>query len=62
MNCDKCQHSGICMYEEGARRYEGRVKEAAEADKPAFIEFRISCQKFKFKYADKKKSVQEVNA
>lgn len=57
MNCDKCTHSGICMFETGARDYE---KTIAEVEKPAFIKIQVGCEKFKFKFATKKKEVKEA--
>lgn len=47
MNCDKCQHTGVCMYESGAREYEKRI---TQEEKPAFIDIRVGCEKFRFKF------------
>lgn len=49
MNCDKCMHSGLCIYEEGARIFEKSLEDV-EKSKPALISFNLACEKFQFKF------------
>lgn len=59
MNCDKCLHSGVCRYEDDARKFEESInKFTAEkarfvvdgAIKPECIEFIFKCSRFRIKY------------
>lgn len=47
MNCDRCQHSGVCMYEAGSRAFE---RDIMGKERPAFIDIRVECEKFRFKF------------
>lgn len=48
MNCDRCEHSGLCLYEAGAREFEKSLGDLK--DKPALISINLTCEKFKFKF------------
>lgn len=58
MNCDKCLHSGICLYEEGARKFENDI---STIEKPAFINTKVECEKFSFKYQNHVKKATPKN-
>lgn len=58
MNCDHCVHTGLCMYEEGARKYEERI--GKDKDKPALIDILIKCKKFNQKILIHPKKVESV--
>lgn len=60
MNCDKCMHSKVCIYEENARNMEQEVKDyisSKEYDTSVVIpSFR--CLKFRIKYGKKEDGIK----
>lgn len=47
MNCDNCVHSGICMKEASARKYEESIM---ALDTPKGLSTNVKCDRFRMKF------------